>query len=111
MRWGMSKVALTNYVATHFSPQTLDRRSVVQLFGEHLEPETLEQMIDALRVSLQSNEKSKISKAVELLQGMDNVWMIADTIYARLVIVVRDLLVKFHGFEPDRSVELLNWGI
>ncbi|KAH9451185.1 hypothetical protein MJO28_009280 [Puccinia striiformis f. sp. tritici] len=110
MRWGMSSEPQRRCSVL----ETLDPRSVVQLFGEHLEPETLEQIIDALRVSLQSNEKSKISKAVELLQGMDNVsrmktlTMFLEPDHQK---VVRDLLVKFHGFEPDRSVELLNWGI
>jgi hypothetical protein len=66
------------------------------MFGEHLDPGTLEEIIDALEVSLKSvfqrlvticsatdglilivyarsNEQARIRKAVELLKGMDNV--------------------------------------
>jgi hypothetical protein len=41
-------------MANRAPAQALDQRHVAQLFGEHLEPETLEQIIDAMRVSLKS---------------------------------------------------------
>ncbi|KAA1104076.1 hypothetical protein PGT21_009745 [Puccinia graminis f. sp. tritici] len=109
MRWGMSSQPELRCSVL----EALDQRHVARLFGEHLEPETLEQIIDAMQVLLKSNEKAKIKKAVELLQEMDNVsrmgtlTMFLGSDHQK---VIQDLLIKFQGFE-GKSVKLNNWGL
>ncbi|KAA1069055.1 hypothetical protein PGT21_010350 [Puccinia graminis f. sp. tritici] len=50
MRWGMSSQPELRCSVL----EALDQRHVARLFGEHLEPETLEQIIDAMQVLLKS---------------------------------------------------------
>lgn len=94
--------------------ERLDHRQVDQLFGEHLEPETLEQMIDAMQVSLKSNEKARIRKAVELLQGLDRVPRIGTLtmfLEPNHQKVIREILITFQNLEPGNYVKLNNWSI
>ncbi|WAQ89482.1 hypothetical protein PtA15_11A171 [Puccinia triticina] len=109
MRWCISSQPEVRFSVL----EALDRRHVAQLFGEHLEPETLEQMIDAMEVPLRSNDTTKITRAVELLQGLDNVSRMK-TLTMFLAPdhqkVIQDLLIKFHSF-GGKSVVLNNWSL
>jgi len=110
MRWGMSSQPELRCSIL----ETLDHHRVDQLFGEHLEPETLEQMIDAMQVSLKSNEKARIRKAVELLQGLDHVprigtlTMFLESGHQK---VIREILLTFENLEPGKYIKLNNWNI
>ncbi|PLW19436.1 hypothetical protein PCANC_06319 [Puccinia coronata f. sp. avenae] len=108
MRWGMSSDPEIRCLVL----EALDYRHVAEMFGEHLDPGTLEEIIDALEVSLKSNEQARIRKAVELLKGMDNVSRIETLtmfLEPKHQKVIRELLVKSQSFEGGESVTLSNW--
>lgn len=109
-RWGASSQVEDRCLVL----EALDPGYVAQIFGEHLEPETLEQIIDAMEIVLKSNEESKILKAVKLIQALDHVSRI-NTLSMFLephhLQVIQDLLAKYERLKPGSSVQLKSLAI
>ncbi|KAG0151561.1 hypothetical protein CROQUDRAFT_667845 [Cronartium quercuum f. sp. fusiforme G11] len=108
-RWGMSKLPETHWsVLKDIDPQILPT-----IFGVHLEPNFLDEIIEALKVSQRLGDKEEVAKAARLIEGLDGVSRLKTlTMFLEpdQKQVVRNVLVSHENSCLDyRRPPLTNW--